>query len=138
GLRDLPREARIEFVASSADGTERPVGVVEGMKDAVLEVLTSPKESLAFRVLNPFSAPRPTVARGWFVPTRGVADHGQYANNQIATRRVNADSASRRVLELGPARVHWGTATRLKNGERLFKHGKQVFVGVVRGIERIQ
>lgn len=138
GLRGLPPDARIELVATSVGGKERLLGVVENMKEVVLEVLTKPKEALAFRVRKGFHAPRPTVARGWFVPTRGVENHEEYVRNNLLAVSAFAASDSERVIRQGRTRVDWAAATRLKTGEWFVKHGKQMVVGVIRGIERIQ
>jgi hypothetical protein len=138
GLQDLPANARIEVVASATDGGERLVGVVEDMKDVVLEVLTSPKETLAFRVREGFHAPRPTVARGWFVPTRGLANQEEYVRNNLLAASAVMASDSELAVHMARTRVDWAAAPRLKTGERFVKHEKQLFVGVVRGIERIQ
>ncbi len=138
GLQGLPPDARIELVATNVGGRERLLGVVEGMKEVVLDVLTTPKETLAFRVRKGFHAPRPTVARGWFVPTRGVANHEEYVRNNLLAASVFAASDSERVVRQGRTRVDWATAMRLKTGEWFVKHGKQVVLGVIRGIERIQ
>lgn len=138
GLQDLPADARIEVVASGTDGRERLVGVVEGMKNVVLEVLTSPKETLALRVRDTFHAPRPTVARGWFVPTQGLANHEEYVRNNLIEASAVMASNSERAVHIARTHVDWAAAPRLKTGERFVKDEKQLLVGVVRGIERIQ
>jgi hypothetical protein len=68
GLRDLPDSVRIEFLALAPDGGERLLGVVEGQRDAALQLVTDANELLAVRPSQPFSAPAPTLSRNWMFP----------------------------------------------------------------------
>jgi hypothetical protein len=68
GLRELPESARIEFVALAPDGRERLLGVVEGQRSAVLQLVTDANETLGIRPAQPFSAPAPTILRSWMFP----------------------------------------------------------------------
>jgi hypothetical protein len=138
GLQDLPSDARIEVLATSMRGGERLLGVVEGMKEVVLEALTSPEETLAFRVRKGFHASRPSIARGWFVPTRGLANHEEYVRDNLPAASAFGASDSERAVRRRRPSVDWATMTRLKTGEQFVKHGKELLVGVIRGIERIQ
>lgn len=133
-MQDLPADAHIEVVGTGASGQERLIGVVEGMKDVVLEVVTDPSEALALRVGKQFHAPRPTVARGWFVPTRGIADREQYVRNNLLAAATAGKPAAHAVR----TRLDWAVTSRLKTGERLIEHAKQPIVGVVRGMQRVQ
>ena len=68
GLRELPKTARIEFLALSPDGSERLLGVVEGKRSAALQLVTDANETLAIRSDEHFSAPAPTLLRSWIFP----------------------------------------------------------------------
>jgi len=69
GFTLLPVTARIELLAVSKTGSERLLGVVEGQPNAALELVTEADETLALRSDIGFSAPRPSVGRGWLFPT---------------------------------------------------------------------
>jgi hypothetical protein len=68
GLRELPKSARIEFLALAPDGSERLLGIVEGKRSAALQLVTDANETLGIRSDEPFSAPAPMLLRSWMFP----------------------------------------------------------------------
>lgn len=72
GARDLPRDARLKFVAVNTRGAERTVATIEGQRDVAVHIVTDADETLQIRGGRELTAPAPIVSQRWVVPFASV------------------------------------------------------------------
>jgi hypothetical protein len=68
GIRDLPEDVRLEFVAVGPDGEKRVIGATGGRQNIAAQITTSTNETLQIRMAKGLSAPAPVVFQRWIVP----------------------------------------------------------------------
>jgi hypothetical protein len=102
GARDLPEDARLEFVAVTAGGAERVIGAIGGRRNIAAQVITRADETLQIRTAGTLAAPAPVVSQRWIVPIAALPldDAPAFvgaAGNQVAVRGAKGDT---QVFEL--------------------------------------
>lgn len=68
GIQELPRGARLEFVAVGPDGRERIIGVAADRENIAVQITTDANETVRIRTVDSLSAPAPVVIQRWITP----------------------------------------------------------------------
>jgi hypothetical protein len=117
GVRELPEDVRLEFVAVGPDGEERVVGATGGRQNIAAQITTNANETLRIRTAEGLSAPAPVVFQRWIVPfaslpLESVPSAVSASDGMVGVRGPNGDT---QVVQIAAGGV---LSTQRLNGER--------------------
>jgi hypothetical protein len=117
GVRELPEDVRLEFVAVGPNGEERVVGATGGRQNIAVQITTNANETLQIRTAEGLSAPAPVVFQRWIVPfaslpLASVPSVVSASDGMVGVRGPNGDT---QVVQIAAGGV---LSTQRLNGER--------------------